>query len=55
MLKILDLFAGTQSIKKTFPECDYRGVDIYSPEGENIILDLSQENIVEKLLEKLGD
>lgn len=55
MLKILDLCAGTQSVKKAYPDCDYRGVDIYSPEGENIILDLLQEDIVEKLLEKLGD
>lgn len=55
MLKILDLCAGTRSVKKAFPECDYKGIDIYSPEGKNILLDLTQEDIVKKLLEKLGD
>lgn len=59
MLKILDLFAGTQSTRKAIElmtiEYDYKGVDIYSPEEENIIFDLSQDNIVEKLKEVLGD
>lgn len=33
----------------------YIGVDIYSPEGKNLILDLTQDDIVNKLKEKLGD
>lgn len=53
MIKILDLCAGTQSVKKAFPDCDYRGVDIYSPEGENLILDLTEDNVIEKLEELL--
>lgn len=55
MIRILDLFAGTQSVKKAIPNCDYVGVDIYSPEGENLIFDLTTDDVVEKLLEKLGD
>lgn len=59
MLKVLSLFAGTQSDRKMFGgngiPCDYKGVDIYSPERENIILDLSQDNIIERLKEKIGD
>ena len=57
MIKVLDLFAGTQSVKNALNEfdIDYKGIDIYSPEGENIILDLTQDNIVERLLEKLGN
>lgn len=66
-IKILDLFAGTQSVKKAlFPiiqrnswdkaaYLDYKGIDIYSPEGKNIILDLSQDDIICKLTEKLGN
>ena len=57
VFKILDLFSGTQSVKKGLDllniEYEYYGIDIYSPEEENIILDLSQDNIVEKLLELL--
>ena len=77
MIKVLDLFAGTQSVKKALEEkygiekwyqsnkndflwigwdyysnqfIEYIGVDIYSPEGQNLIFDLTQDNIVEKLL-----
>lgn len=58
---------GTQSVRKALEPLvcrdpnnigqglDYKGIDIYSPEGENIIFDLSQDNIVEKLKEVLGD
>ena len=53
MLKILDLFSGTQSVKKALNELEidyeYYGIDIYSPEDENLILDLSQDDIVEKV------
>ena len=57
MLKVLDLFSGTQSVRKALDkmniEYEYYGIDIYSPEEENIILDLSQDDIVNKLKEKL--
>lgn len=56
-IKILDLFSGTQSVRKALDlmgvEYEYYGIDIYSPEEENIILDLSQDNIVDRLLEVL--
>jgi hypothetical protein len=42
MIKILDLFSGTQSVKKALDlmniEYEYYGIDIYSPEDDNIIL-----------------
>jgi len=57
MIKILDLFSGTQSVRKALDDMDieyeYYGIDIYSPERENIILDLSQDDIVNKLIEIL--
>ena len=57
MVKILDLFSGTQSVRKALDlmeiEYEYYGIDIYSPEEENIILDLSQDDIVDRLLEVL--
>jgi len=57
MLKILDLFSGTQSVRKALDnmgiEYEYYGIDIYSPEEENIILDLSQEDIAEKVINVL--
>ena len=57
MLKVLDLFSGTQSVRKALDKMDieyeYYGIDIYSPEEENIILDLSQDDIVNKLIENL--
>ena len=57
MFKMLDLYGGTQSNKKGLDLLDieykYYAIDIYSPEGENIILDLSQDDIVEKLVEVL--
>lgn len=57
--KVLDLFSGTQSVKKGLKKMnidfEYYGIDIYSPEEENIILDLSEENIVEKLKKKLPE
>lgn len=34
---------------------EYIGADIYSPEDTNLIFDLSQEDIITKLLEQLGD
>lgn len=56
-IKVLDLFSGTQSVRKAFEkqniDIDYIGVDIYSPEKENLILDLTSENIIKKLLAKL--
>lgn len=82
MIKVLDLFAGTQSVRKALnemykivywhydngihygydenqyenpPIIEYIGIDIYSPEAQNIHLDLTQDNIVEKLKEVLGD
>lgn len=59
MIKVLDLFAGTQSVRKALDEMgveyEYKGIDIYSPEKENIILDLTQDDIVNKLKDKLGD
>ena len=53
-VKILDLFAGTQSVKKALNNynIDYKGVDI---KGDNIILDLSQNNIIKRLKSKLGN
>jgi len=57
MVKILDLFAGTQSVRKALDEMnvdyEYYGIDIYSPEKENIILDLSQDDIVNKVVAAL--
>ena len=57
MIKVLDLFSGTQSVKKALVlneiEHEYYGIDIYSPEEENIILDLSQDNIVDKVIAAL--
>lgn len=56
-IKVLDLFAGTQSVRKALELAnipfEYIGIDIYSPEKENTILDLSQDNIVDKLIEVL--
>lgn len=56
-IKVLDLFAGTQSVRKALKglNIDYKGIDIYSPEGENLILSLSQPFIIEKLKKLLGD
>lgn len=55
--KILDLFSGTQSVRKALDdmniEYEYYGIDIYSPEEENVILDLSQDDIVEKVITML--
>ena len=55
--KILDLFSGTQSVRKALDQMnidyEYYGIDIYSPEEENIILDLSQDDIVEKVVASL--
>lgn len=57
-LKVLDLFSGTQSFRKALDgmgiKYEYKGVDIFSPEEKNIILDLTQDDIVKKLKEKLG-
>ena len=43
-MRILDLFSGTQSVRKALDELnvdyEYYGIDIYSPEQENVILDL---------------
>ncbi len=88
MIKVLDLFSGTQSVKKALTEkfkikkwvinglknkayigfkeldsvgngvnpiVEYIGVDIYSPEDENLILDLSEDNIVKKIVKELGN
>ena len=93
MIKVLDLFAGTQSVRKAltekfdvaywttwdrlgysyengykieelvygFPKKGYEavvmyiGVDIYSPEDENLIFDLAQENVVDELKTVLGE
>lgn len=56
-MKVLDLFSGTQSVRKALDlmniEYEYYGIDIYSPEEENIILDLSQDDIVNKVIEVL--
>jgi hypothetical protein len=55
--KILDLFSGTCSVKKALDtmgiEYEYYGIDIYSPEEENLILDLSQDDIVDKVVAAL--
>jgi len=57
MIKVLDLFSGTQSVKKGLDEMnvdyEYYGIDIYSPEDENVILDLSQDDIVNKVISVL--
>ena len=57
MLKVLDLFAGTQSVRKALDkfnvEYEYYGIDIYSPEEENIIQDLTSNNVIEELIGKL--
>lgn len=57
MIRVLDLFAGTQSVRKALDEMgveyEYYGIDIYSPEDENIILDLTQDFIVSKLIDAL--
>jgi hypothetical protein len=61
MFKVLDLFSGTQSVLKGLLlkglvrniDFEYYGIDIYSPEGENIILDLSQDDIVDKVIKVL--
>ena len=57
MIRILDLFSGTQSVKKALDtmdiEYEYYGIDIYSPEEENLILDLSQDDIVDKVVAAL--
>lgn len=59
MIKILDLFSGVQSVDDamymTGIAYEYKGVDIYSPKKENIILDLTQDNIIERLKEVLGN
>lgn len=83
MIRILDLFAGTQSVRKAITELfkiyswsftdgvwygqrlehigsskttvEYIGIDIYSPEFQNIHFDLTQDNIVEKLKEVLPE
>ena len=56
-MKVLDLFSGTQSVRKGLDtmniDYEYYGIDIYSPEQENIILDLSQDDIVEKVVKCL--
>lgn len=55
MIKVLDLFSGTQSVRKALinENIDYIGIDVYSPEEKNLILDLTQDDIVEKLIKKL--
>ena len=57
MVKILDLFSGTRSVRKALDtmdiEYDYIGIDIYSPEEQNLILDLSQDDIVAKVVAAL--
>lgn len=78
MIKVLDLFAGTQSVRKALTKLfnitkwewngikwkgykyfnlviEYVGIDIYSPEYENMIFDLTQENVSSKLKIVLGD
>lgn len=56
-MKVLDLFSGTQSVRKALDtmniDYEYYGLDIYSPEEENIILDLSQDDIVNKVIAAL--
>ena len=53
-MKILDLFSGTQSVRKGLIELnidyEYIGLDIYSPEEDNTIFDLSQDDIITKIL-----
>jgi hypothetical protein len=57
MVRILDLFSGTQSVRKALDtmdiKYDYIGIDIYSPEEQNLILDLSQDDIVDKVVAAL--
>lgn len=80
MVRILDLFAGTQSVRKALTEkyeitdwifinetnvwegyigdndthsIEYIGIDIISPEYDNLIMDLTGRNIVQKLQHKL--
>ncbi len=57
--KILDLCAGTRSVEKALDkmeiEYDYKGVDIFSPEKENIIFDLSSGDIVDRIKTVLGN
>jgi hypothetical protein len=56
-IKILDLFAGGQSVKKALKNenIEYKGIDILAPSlNDNIIFDLSQDNIVEKLKKELN-
>ena len=59
MIRILDLFAGTQSVKKALNDLnvdfEYKGIDIFSPEGENLILDLSKKNVLPKIAKLLGN
>ena len=56
-MNVLDLFSGTRSVEKALDimevDFEYYGIDIYSPEKENIILDLSEDNIVDKVIEVL--
>lgn len=58
-MKILDLFAGTQSVKKALNKLnidyEYIGVDIYSPEDDNVMIDLSCDDVVNILKNKIGD
>ncbi len=51
-MKILDLFAGTQSVKKAFPKADYKGIDI-AGEG-NLTLDLSSKDALHNLIKLIG-
>jgi hypothetical protein len=55
--KILDLFSGTRSVRKALDTMDiefsYIGIDIYSPEEQNLILDLSQDDIIAKVVAAL--
>jgi hypothetical protein len=61
-IKVLDLFSGVQSVKKSLKfikkelniNLEYYGVDIYSPEDQNLIVDLSKENALENLKKKLN-
>jgi hypothetical protein len=57
LYRYLDLFSGTQSVRKALDtmdiEYEYYGIDIYSPEEENLILDLSQDDIVAKVVAAL--
>ncbi len=80
MIRVLDLFAGTQSVKKALTKkynitgwstpnfdgiqvgwsggtwaVEYIGIDVYSPEGKNMIIDLTSEFALEMLLDRLED